>query len=180
MTLVWAEAENVMVILLSRILMNDPAASMASTLYFSINNLDGRIGMVDAAFRFIAERVPDPEKTLILKLWGSLHNQIQRLKRTRNTVAHGQIITVARRNVNKVRLSSPMFDFNRHAAAHAARQFPGLSANDIENSITSARAMNERIDQFREIAEMVTAGDMPALRKKLAELEDQFQMQKDA
>ena len=129
--------------------------------------------MVDAACRFLAERSTEKKETI--RIWHKIYNKISRLKGTRNAVAHGQIITASRNGKNQARLASPMFDFNYYVASSAKRQFAGMSANDIQESIVAARGLHKLIMNFMPTIQHIVSGDNEALRETLAQLEDQFQ-----
>ena len=167
LTLTWASLENVMVTLLARILQEDSAA-ISSSVYFSLPSLDARLRAVEAAFRAFVTGHPAQDE--LEPAWKGLMNRINRLKGTRNKVAHGQIVTISSNGKNWVRLTAPLFDFKTHHDAIKAGQLPGLGPSDVEQSVAAAGELRKLIDIFRSVVECTYKGDDATLQKKLAEL----------
>lgn len=166
-TLAWANIENAAVMLLASIF-REQSAALSSAVYFSMTGLDARLNAIDAAFRtLIAGHRFEPQ---ISEGWNTFTNRMKRMKTTRNKVAHGQIVTVFHHGKNHARLSSPVFDFRRAAAAHAKRQLPGLSASDLRGAIEGASKAVDLIWVFDAMIDPIYQNDVPALQQKLAEL----------
>jgi hypothetical protein len=175
-TLGWANVENALVLLLDGILNdrhNTKMTAILSTMYFSLSNLESRIGLVDAAIRATfdgnaLEKEFEPE-------WNHLRNKLNGLKKVRNKVAHGQLATVAVGRRNHVRLTSPIFDFQSSREAQKNRQVPGLSASDLRHSRIAIGSAIAIIDAFSEIMAHLRSNDISTLRGTLARLAGQRQ-----
>src|SRR6516225_7243249 len=88
----WANVENVMVMLLYAILRDDQGR-FSSAIYFAPSAIETRFSIVDKALIELADNMCCEQE--IAKAWGDVLSQLQKLKQTRNKIAHGQISTVS-------------------------------------------------------------------------------------
>lgn len=144
----WSHLENNLALLLGSIV-RDGAGSLASAIYFAPNSFEVRKQVVEAAMFIVCE--PFDQDGSIRRLWGNWSSKIDKNKKVRNQVAHGQIITHAVNGKNRIRLCPPLFNFGHYAVAHKKRQLPGYSAHDIEQSARSLSHNTEATWIFRDM-----------------------------
>lgn len=166
-TLTWSVVESAMALVLARTIHDQPGA-FAFPIYFAPNNTETRFRIVDAAFLTLASA--SPHEAIILCHWRQLLVLLNRVKGVRNQISHGAITTIGVNNKNHVRLTAAMFDVDRIVPALRRRQLPGMSSNDIEQSIQKMGALRDIIDRFSAVAQAIHQADEPTLLQKLAEI----------
>jgi hypothetical protein len=143
----WATLENSLAFLLSMMTAQKgtPGWQMGLAIYFAPNNLETRIKIVDVALREWFRGANGEKKAL--STWATISNAINRLKHTRNAVAHGatHIHGKGGKKGSKmyVRLSAPMTDINRLLK----RDIPGLSVTDLLQSMAQTDVQSNRINE---------------------------------
>jgi len=164
----WANVENAMVMLLYAILRDDQGR-ISSAIYFAPNALETRFSIVDKALIELADNMCCEQE--IAKAWGDVLSQLQKLKQTRNKIAHGQISTVSSKGgKNHVRLTRPIFNIQDSRQGRRAGQILGLTASDLDTHVGLVRTVIEKLDAFRLIVDLIHAGDFAALKQRLLEL----------
>jgi hypothetical protein len=153
----WAQLENTLAILLSKII-NDPSGQFAFAIYFAPSNTETRIRIIDATFSVLISASKQHHQQ-IAAAWQTIRNTINRLKDTRNAVAHGHITTCSRYNRSHARLTPPMFNFKPFAIAHEKRQLPGLGSADINQSTERIIKINLALVDFGFICDALHRGD---------------------
>ena len=144
-TLAWAEIENAFVFLF-RMVLHHHTMAIASAIWFAPTNLETRINIVDQALR---EAIFESEReTEILAVWVPIMNSLNRLKATRNKVAHGQLVTHRRNGKSYVRLTAPLLNRAVFRQSRSRKQLPGVSAADLEQSAIATLALVERVTEI--------------------------------
>lgn len=170
-TLAWADLENTLVMFLAAIMGGDTFKGLASAIYFAPGNLETRLAIVDRAFRELL--FDNPVEDHLGSTWNTLMNALGRLKVTRNKVAHGQIVTIALGTRQHVKLTAPIFDFQRSREIRRQNQLIGLSSHDIQNSVDAVRRAGRKIRTFSEkVVPLVRSGDTSTLRKIILQLDN--------
>lgn len=173
----WADLELSLTHLLSRIVSDDNDLNLASAILFSPTGLDARISIAANAFRTFCEgrlgrqtaRYEDP-----IELWDRLMNKLKSQKNIRNIVAHGQITFAVPNNSNKtfVRLTAPILDFSRNQRDWQKQQLPGLSAQNLQQSIRIVETLSRQIELFAELASHLRRSDIAGYEKTFRQLRD--------
>jgi hypothetical protein len=169
-TLAWGHVENSLVTLLAGVLREDGAA-ITSAMYFSLTGLESRLRLMDSAMVQFAEMNAAHDE--IIAVWANIMSALNRLRKTRNKVAHGQIVThnAGAPSRSCVRLTSPIFDFKSSILAYEKGQLPGIGSDDLQTSCLAVGKIINKLQSFHEIVRLMHAGgDSSPLRKKLAEL----------
>ena len=165
--LAWSSIEGELALILRNVIGDGPG-DVASAIYFAPASSEVRIRIVDAAF---TERIkPTPHGANIVDQWARFLKILSRLKDTRNAVGHGSIVTIARYGKNHARLTAPIFDFRRISPALARRQLPGLSSNDIRQSVKRMGKAGEILTLFIQIVDPHVLNNEPILLEKLAQV----------
>jgi|GEM_PF-5423742 len=145
----WATLENFLAFLLSMMTAQEgtPGWQVGLAIYFAPNNFETRIKIVDTALKEWFRGAKGEQKAL--STWTTISNAINRLKNTRNSVAHGTTHIHGKGSSKGggrtyVRLSAPMLDINRHRK-HRKHNIPGLSVTDLLQSIARTDAQSTRI-----------------------------------
>ncbi|NKE71906.1 hypothetical protein [Candidatus Manganitrophus noduliformans] len=168
-TFAWANIENSMIMLLEKILNENRTSSVsyASAIYFAPSNIETRFKIVDRA---LEEFIYHHGLVGLADEWKACLKTLDNLKRTRNKVAHGHISSIHKNGKTYYRLTSPLFNMQEARATYKNKQIPGLSANDLENSLKATFEINQRIREFTKLVEFIQMGDLPSYGRKLAEL----------
>jgi hypothetical protein len=176
-TFAWGTLESSLATLLSAILQRTLQDAIASAIYFAPNNFETRFKIIDCVLR---ERLHKNklEKPFIAT-WGEILNTLNRLKDTRNKIAHGSLIATYRGHASTlrrvVRLTSPIRDIQRHRKSEETGQLPGMAPADIEGHVTAVRAQIQRVDRFRDLMWSVDSNPDKALLAILGELKGRRQ-----
>jgi hypothetical protein len=185
-TLAWADVENAHVELLTAIL-NLEYMKFPAAMYFSLTGLDSRLRMVNAALQELlheqreAREVTTLAASLITRieaLWKTITNKLNRLRGTRNKVAHGQIVTVVGAggwSMGVPRLTSPQLDWAQFRTSQKRKQLPGLSANDLNVSQKAVYTVAMQVREFATFVRLMHVAEHSSLLRKFAELEGLFQ-----
>jgi hypothetical protein len=166
-TFSWANVENSMVMLL-RAIIRDEAGGLASAIFFAPSNLETRFSIVDRALREVCYQRPPASP--IVASWGTWLNTLNRLKGTRNKIAHGHISTVAMGGKQHVRLTAPIFDFERSRTAHRSRQVPGLSSSDIQSHLDAVSRVLDVLTKFQKAIEHLGQPNSQEFQRALVDL----------
>lgn len=169
-TLAWAALESSLAVLFANIIRDD-RGSVGFAVFFAPTSLETRIALVDKALA--ARLETSPQRDHFTKKWQSIFNALNRLKRTRNTVAHGQISTFSMGDLRKqeVRIGPVIFDFQRVGAALAKGKPPGLSAHDLENAIAATKRAAANVARLSDALALLFRNEHEASLRKLAEIE---------
>jgi hypothetical protein len=172
-TLAWAEVENVLVRVLTAVFDRDDL-SLPSAIYFSATSLDGRLAIVDSAFRWLFRNHAAEKR--VMDVWDRARSKFKNLKKVRNNVAHGQIVIEGRIQVEATkyypRLTAPAFDFETRRRAKAGGQLPGMSANDLRQSAGAVVEFSKALDRFEFLVRAFNAGNETDFQNILAESSD--------
>ena len=167
-TLAWADVENLMAVILRQILGHEIDGSIASAIYFAPNNLETRFAIVDRALRAII--VGNQSRAEIVEAWGGIQNTLNHLKRMRNKVAHGEIITRRSDGKSYIRFTAPLTDYASHYESRRTGQLPGHSSGDLENSAKSVRELVVRLHLMIPLVRALYSGNETTLLETLAQL----------
>lgn len=162
----WADIENALCGLLKKMI--DSPSQIGSAMYFSLSGLDARIGLVDAAFQRLCREQP----TLLpaIDFWKDTIKTVQRIKRTRNSVAHGAPITLNIGGNSHARLTSPFLDIQRFEKSMDRKQVLGMSANDILASAKTTKLQEDRIQDVTRLVHTHWDGDIAGVEKFLSRM----------
>jgi hypothetical protein len=163
----WAFLENQLAILLAVLVSGDEENRMGFALYFSPSALEARLKLVDAAFAIKIE--PIAERSDLAAAWNTMMNTLNRLKATRNTIAHGSIEVILVRSKRYIRHVAPLLDISRHEAVPET-QVPGLSVTDIRQSVAATGIAADRVQAFRRLFLASGRGDGEAFQQIFARL----------
>lgn len=160
-TLAWGHLENSLADLL------DGAAGIndlriSSAIFFTPPGIETRLKITSNAFvSFLntAQGVP----AFVSDQWNCLMNALGRMRDTRNSVAHGQIVKITARRKTHIRLTQPIANL-AGILNFAAGQLPGLSENDIAISARSVnRAATDVSSKFLRGVPVIRSGDYSTL-----------------
>jgi hypothetical protein len=132
LTLTWATVENRLVFLLTTVLGAPPV--IVSRMYFSLTSLEARMGMVGAALEALFFRSPAQDAFKVE--WGYISNKFAQLKKVRNKVAHGEILSGYYPNHgNRIRLMSPLSNvtpiIQAYRRRHCGELVPSLALGEF-------------------------------------------------
>ena len=142
-----------------------PSSQVAYAIYFSPTSFDARVQLVDNA---VIQIVSENEEKLkdLMPLWSAIVEHLDKVRRLRNAIAHGNQLTVAFQGKNYARLTAPAFDIIRVGRKIADGKIPGLGSNEVKEGLKRLRRANECIDLVSGIFEAFYEGN-PALPKKI-------------
>jgi hypothetical protein len=175
-TLAWGGVESALVTILFTVLGADDLHKqhIASAMYFSLSSLEARIGIVNAAVGqiYVGHQL---EKGFSAE-WKCAIARINRLKKTRNIVAHGTIMTISAfspEGKSRVRLMAPMLNLKSTTAAFSnLPQIPGLGSNELSEAVRATGEATQRLFEFPALIRMLSdPAAQPTLREKLIQLE---------
>jgi hypothetical protein len=130
-TFAWASLEDQLVGIVAASLGRMDEYAMASAIYFAPANLETRIAIVDRVVReSLHEHAIESE---FLSVWATFENSLHRLRKTRNKIIHGSLLSMPISPTNErrtVRVSSQLFDVQRRRT-HKNGQLPGLGYAEI-------------------------------------------------
>lgn len=176
-TFAWGHMETTLVILLGTII-KDNSADVASAIYFTPAGLEIRGNIVSNALDALLIR--SALHDCILAKWQVLANTMNRLRKTRNKIAHGQLVTFSSDKLTCVRLASPALKRDDAAiAAFRGGQKPGMGQNEIRQSVRAVNKARKAVEVFIEIVALFHKDDVSTLLQKLAALEVQSPNQPD-
>lgn len=169
-TLSWASLENALAAALEAIL-NDKKNPIGFAIYFAPNNSETRIEIVDHAIWAVFSR--SELGAPIDYSWKWIKQKLDKLRRSRNKVIHGNITTVSIRNHKSqhVRLTPAIFDVRRSHGQRKKNQLPGISGHDVMKIASDIARMRENIAILDAMINAFHANDKTALHKKWNELE---------
>jgi hypothetical protein len=174
----WAKIENWMVLLLQRILKHE-SHEIASAIYFTPAALEVRIKLVNAALEALVAR--KAVGTPLLKEWKTILNTLNRLRKTRNKIAHGDITVFHPIGGPPpvARLTPPMM-VNQDEAIQEwvrTRKLPGLGSNELTNSVNALMQVEKRIIRFWNFVDLIHEDAHATLLQKLGEVADENRSQ---
>jgi len=163
----WSALESNLALLLCEILNIDYQKSkIGFAVYYSPTSFDARQTIVgNCLTNYIRESKNLDE---LQPLWERLNDRISRLRRKRNTIAHGSIGLVYYGAKNYMRILLPMFDFRDKEIT--ANSIPGLSINDMKNVIRNLGLAIQCVEKFTLLVGYHQLG-RSTWRKILAELQ---------
>ncbi len=138
-TLVWAELENALCLLLGEFLggtIRHGPKEMASVIFFAPTSLDARIDIVDSGFHVAVRQIPDSAK--LIPIWNRMIRRINRNKKTRDLVAHGQIAKFETGELLEYRIVPPVTD-PRFTKQVRNTNKPGRSAHELRQAQRSVK-----------------------------------------
>lgn len=148
----------------------DKSSRIAYAIYYALGGFDARIGVVSQAVQQLFAE--NPKLQCADKAWDAIRQELQDVKKIRNQVAHGTILTIHSGGRQFTRLTSPPFDPNKVGRPLAKGPEVGLSPKQLTGhlqclplAVTAIDSMNRLIADFRAF------GDEP-LPQRLAELEE--------
>jgi hypothetical protein len=149
LTMAWARIENTMAILLIAIT-RDETDQIAPAIYFSPASIDVRVRLVDAALKqYVKSTIMEQHfKDRLLAVWGSCLVVLNRLRKTRNKVAHGQIAVFGSHQGRPpfARLTTPALQPNEaQIETYLKGKKPGMGSNEIRGSVKAVDALNARL-----------------------------------
>lgn len=175
-TLAWGSVENALIVNLFAAIGADDQRKqhIVSAMYFSLNNLESRIGIVKAAVEQVYAGHALESK--FATEWQCAIKRLDRLKKTRNIVAHGQINTITGFSPHvktHVRLMAPMLNLKSTKAAMSnLPQIPGLGSNELREAVKATGEATARLFEFPPLVRMISdPAALPTLREKLLQLE---------
>lgn len=180
----WSGLENGLALLLGGIV-DQGGGSLGMTIYFVPSATETRIAIVQEALaHFLAAH---PDGAAVQPLLKRLMDRIARCKKTRNSIVHGNVVTVAERGRQRVRLTAPIFDLgtgNRDAermrrnaemlmAGDTRTQLPGISASDVQQAAENFGRLTMATNALRLVVSQMrrTSPDPAAFQRKLTALE---------
>jgi hypothetical protein len=174
----WAELENEFARVLHYLLEHsDPELGLV--IYYVPSNTETRIAIVDAVLQEKVHRFC-PYADEIIRCWGKFLEQVNRSKKTRNKIAHGNAILVTQTNSGKTqaRLVPPLLDPINRRKTWKGDQFPGMATHDVA---AAARKIVEHRKTLRMIFDLIklvrsTPFDWRASQEKLRELEKRLNL----
>jgi hypothetical protein len=179
-TFAWANVENCMVMVLAQIL-RDPAGNIASAIYFTPASIEIRMNIVDNTLRALTTGT-SPEKPL-LDRWRAVMERLNRLRKTRNKVAHGELVIFSGTRFGGgsfARLTAPMLKLDDDKEELLYRgQKPGMGSNELHQSAVAVNSTANRVIRFAEFVRLLQTGDNATLLQKLSEADDETQSPPD-
>ncbi len=167
----WASLEDKLVTFLAASLGLMGGSGMASAIYFAPSNIETRLTIVDRVARefFLNHRLEEP----FLAEWGSLILKINRLKGTRNKLAHASLTStiIGRGEAAKrvVRVSPQIYDMQRRRLAGESGQLQGMGPADIEGHVAAIRSLIPVVENLRDLI-FAVGGPSEPLLQRLGEL----------
>ncbi len=143
----------------------------AGHIYFAPAATETRLAIVDAVVRLVVTDHPLEERFLVQ--WAGVLNRAGRIRQTRNTIIHGQVVGVRRypKDRSRTRLVAVLADTRRTIEQQRGRQLPGLSINDVRQNAEAMKRMGEDTLLVQQFVDAVWAGDDATSLQRLAELE---------
>jgi hypothetical protein len=177
LTFAWASVENAMVMLLAD-LIGHPSGHLASAIFFAPTGIEARTKLVDSALKcrtkLACARMPSGTEieALLIKEWDSIMAQLNRLRKTRNKVAHGEmtIFSGTADSPGYARLTAPILkmDDGREEALLKGQK-PGLGSNELATSVAAVISAVEEVRSFGALVHLMDDGDSASLLQKLSE-----------
>ena len=168
----WSHIEDALCLLLSEILHRHRAHAPA--IYFAPTSTETRFAIVDRSLRIYAKDLSFSAEMLIS--WGLIQRKLGKVKRVRNKLAHGAVVTYAKGRVNLPRLTGPFSDWtSNHWTPHP----PGLSVADVRSAEKNFRFCDGCISRMADVIERSGAGKDDALtsRRKCRELAEDLRIE---
>lgn len=169
-TLAWSGVETSLALVLKACAEPQGTGDIAFAIFYSLASADARLGVVDAAFTTLIQKSPHEDD--ILSVWKPLTDSINKRKRVRNAVAHGQIVTSCIHGKNHVRLAPQIFDWKRMIPRTRIRQPVGLKAADIDHCTSVMGKISNIIPRFGGIADHIHKGEHASLPGIIQQLRD--------
>lgn len=166
----WASLEDKLVTLLGAALHTVAGSPMASAVYFAPSNIETRLNIVDRVvceFPFTRKNLEGP----FLAEWAAVLGKINRLKNTRNKLAHASLVGTPNPSRTKrvVRVASQIYDVQRRRDSKEAGQLPGMSPADVEAHVKAIQALIPIVEGLRDLIWASNYGP-EAWLERLAEL----------
>jgi hypothetical protein len=158
----WASLEDKLVSLLGMVLGMAPAAPMASAIYFAPSNIETRLQIVDRAIceRFNGHKIEQQ----FLDEWQAVLGKINRLKSTRNKIAHASLIKTSRPDREPViRVTPQIYDIQRRRPADEAGQLQGMSPHDVEEHVKAIQSVIPIVEELGTLVRSSNGAQQPLL-----------------
>ena len=170
--IVWANLESALVDLLMHCL-DQRDLKMASAIFYAVTGLDARIEITRRATITAFRKFPNSSEARDIA--ETIFKNINSKKTIRNTVVHGTISTIGingKRYKQYTRLTPPLSDYQKREKLRKTRQIPGLSANDLHQSVRAINKLRERIFKLGQLVETWRKGGPKACEQILQELKN--------
>lgn len=159
MTLIWSRVEIELVEVLAEVI-NDKSKVLASAILFAPTSLDARVAIVDKAFVALLPQLRDSEK--IAGSWEKTVEKLLKHKRTRDRVAHGQVVSVEQADGSfAVRLTASLYDVNRLKRDDDGVTL-GLSCHELEQSVKAVDLVRMKVGSFATVVRLWRERDVQA------------------
>lgn len=187
----WSNLENQLAMLLGSIV-NQQGGSLGIALYYSPSATETRLGLVNDALVMTCAMHEGGER--VIAIWERINRAINRCKRTRNIIVHGNITTIGTGKKNIIRLTQPFMntgprnlDYERLVqnarkmqAGDSRLQMPGMSSHDISNSAKNFGELTILCDKLRHVMiYLQTEGASEPFHNRLTALEADLQQRDD-
>jgi hypothetical protein len=158
LTLAFNGVDQMIVILVHKIV--PVGAETAGIFVFSTSSYDSRIQMVEdlVEHRFLMwhpDAATKDDAAKMVEIFGRIKEKLKRVKRVRNTVAHGSLVFSA--DIQQTRLTPGFFDAMsrfRHERRNGKQPY-GLSINDLNRSIQACDEARSLLSRFAFLAEKI-------------------------
>jgi hypothetical protein len=163
----WASLEDKLVTFLAALLGLSGGSGMASAIYFAPSNIETRLTIVDRVAQefFLKHRLEEP----FLEEWANLILKINRLKGTRNKLAHASLTsTITGRGESTkrvVRVSPQIYDVQRRRSAAESGQLQGMGPADIEGHVSAIRSLIPVVANLRDLIFSADGPPEPLLQR---------------
>ena len=173
----WAELENALSLLLQAVVNCPGSQNVARAMYFSLGGFEARYVMVTKALQqFVLDNLAKDETAhadlqTLVDVWGKTDPHMQTAKRSRNTIAHGHILTIPHGGKHIARLTAPFADPIKFSNLLVKGSLPGMGSEEILFAVTLIRKLHGVVDRTNEaIAGFYKYGPR-SLPKTIARLE---------
>ncbi|GJD86683.1 hypothetical protein BHAOGJBA_0178 [Methylobacterium hispanicum] len=139
--------------------------NIALPVYFAAGNTEARFKIVDASLRPVFAR--SEHEAQIVPIWSKLLVTLNRLKETRNKVAHGMLGGTVRQRKTHIRWTGPTLDVNRWAPAG---QLDGLSLADMQQCIEAIERAESYLYGFIDLVRGILGKHNGSSAELIAEL----------
>jgi hypothetical protein len=168
-TMAWAGLENHMAILLETIVgVSDKMLGFA--IYFAPGGAETRFSIVDAAMTVAFRGLP--HSLDVFEEWKEFFGMLATSRGKRNTIIHGNVLTVFMNGKNHARLTAPMLDPIRGSAQYNPPNLPGYSGKDILAIAQRMWDLDQQVSRFIKTATAFKNGEHAALPQIVAELKE--------
>lgn len=137
-------------------------AHLPGVIFYSPSNFETRLSLIDdlMSYHFVVNALPQTHMPAIYALWPRLRNRISTKQAKRNAVAHGNLVSQNAGELRKrrVRLSPALLDTLRLHPARVAKQYYGMSSNDINQFTQSVIRLAGLLLEYNRILQAYQKG----------------------